>query len=95
MKAYLRYELAGSWGVIATPGCNVCFDRAGKHLLTAALESVAVWNLRTATVVSAACWAVDKEGRGSRLAGGRGSGRRQARRRLHKRGSYHCAGSDA
>lgn len=50
VKAYLRYELAGSWGVINSPGCNVCYDRSGRHLLTASLENVSVWNIKQAVV---------------------------------------------
>jgi U3 small nucleolar RNA-associated protein 12 len=53
VKAYLRYELAGSWGVIASANCNVCYDRSGKHLLSAALENVSVWNVKQAVLVSA------------------------------------------
>lgn len=52
VKAYLRYELAGSWGVIASPGSNVCYERSGRYLLTAALENVLVWNVKQAVVVS-------------------------------------------
>ena len=55
VKAYLRYELAGSWGVIASANCNVCYDRSGKHLLSAALENVSVWNVKQAVLVSAPC----------------------------------------
>lgn len=53
VKAYLRYELTSTWGVIASPGCNVCYDRSGRHLLTAALENVCVWKIKQAVVVSA------------------------------------------
>ena len=53
VKAYLRYELAGSWGVIASANCNVCYDRKGRHLLTASLENVSVWNVKQAALVSA------------------------------------------
>lgn len=53
VKAYLRYELAGSWGVIASGRSNVCYDRSGKHLLTASLENVSVWNVKQAALVSA------------------------------------------
>lgn len=55
VKAYLRYELAGSWGVIASPASNTVFDRSGRHLLTGALENVAVWNLKQAALVSHDC----------------------------------------
>ena len=55
VKAYLRYELAGSWGVISSPASNCVFDRSGRHLLTGALENVAVWNLKQAALVSRDC----------------------------------------
>ncbi|KAL4458578.1 hypothetical protein ABPG75_013443 [Micractinium tetrahymenae] len=51
VKAYLRYELTGSWGVIASATCNICYDRSGKHLLAGALENVAVWNVKQAALV--------------------------------------------
>lgn len=50
VKAYLRYEFSGAFGVI-TSNSNVVFDSAGKCLLTAALESVAVWNLKQGSKV--------------------------------------------
>ena len=52
VKAYLRYEQADAFGVI-TSGSNVVHDASGKHVLTAALENVAVWNLKQGTLVSA------------------------------------------
>lgn len=55
VKAYLCYELAGSWGVISSPASNCVFDRSGRHLLTGALENVAVWNLKQAALVSRDC----------------------------------------
>ena len=55
VKAYLRYELAGSWGVITSPASNCVFDRSGRHLLTGALENVAVWNLKQAALVRPDC----------------------------------------
>ncbi|KAF8065837.1 wdr3 [Scenedesmus sp. PABB004] len=51
VKAYLRYEQAGAWGVIAS-GANVAFDAGGKHLLTGTLESIALWNLRQGAQVA-------------------------------------------
>lgn len=54
VKAYLRYELTGSWGVIASSNSNVCYDRSGRHLLTASLENVSVWNVKQAALVSGA-----------------------------------------
>jgi U3 small nucleolar RNA-associated protein 12 len=50
VKAYLRYELSGTWGVL-TSVSNVCYDHSGKYLVTAALENVLVWNVKQAVVV--------------------------------------------
>ncbi|KAI9086232.1 hypothetical protein K1719_031686 [Acacia pycnantha] len=46
VKAFLRYELAASFGVIASVESNISFDSSGKHLLTPALEKVGVWHVR-------------------------------------------------
>ncbi|KAL4429403.1 hypothetical protein ABPG77_005177 [Micractinium sp. CCAP 211/92] len=51
VKAYLRYELTGSWGMIASATSNICYDRSCKHLLAGALENVAVWNVKQAALV--------------------------------------------
>ena len=45
VKAYLRYEPAASWGVVASAG-GVCFDASGRLLATACLERVGVWSLK-------------------------------------------------
>lgn len=45
VKAYLRYEAAGSWGVVASAG-GVAFDDSGRLLATACLERVGVWSLK-------------------------------------------------
>jgi hypothetical protein len=50
VKAYLRYELAHSWGVI-TSKSSVCYDRNGKLFFTASLERVSVWDVKQATLV--------------------------------------------
>ncbi len=34
VKAYLRYELTGSWGVIASATSNICYDR--RYVLSTA-----------------------------------------------------------
>lgn len=52
VKAYLRYELASSWGVLCS-NANIVFDRSGKYLITSALENVALWNPKQGTLVSA------------------------------------------
>ena len=45
VKAYLRYEPCSAFGVIASAVPPV-YDAAGKHIIAAALESVAVWNIK-------------------------------------------------
>jgi len=52
VKAYLRYELANSWGVI-TSKSGVWYDRFGKYFFTASLECVSVWDVKQAVLVSA------------------------------------------
>ncbi len=49
VKAYLRYEQTASWGVL-TSGASIVAAPGGK-LATAALENVALWNLKQGTVV--------------------------------------------
>eukprot|EP00803_Ostreobium_quekettii_P008903 evm.model.scf_770.6 EVM.evm.TU.scf_770.6 scf_770:32955-36394(+) len=46
VKAYLRYEHARAFGVISS-GSNALFDDSGSHVVCAALESVAVWSVKT------------------------------------------------
>jgi hypothetical protein len=50
VKAYLRYEPAGTFGVISS-GCNVLFDSSGRQLFSGALEGIATWSLRQGTQV--------------------------------------------
>lgn len=50
MKAYLRYELAATWGVISS-NSNVVFDRNFTYLITASLENVSLWSLKQAVLV--------------------------------------------
>ncbi|KFM26172.1 WD repeat-containing protein 3-like protein [Auxenochlorella protothecoides] len=50
VKAYLRYELASSWGVLAS-NSDICYTHDGAHLVTAALENVNIWNVKRALVV--------------------------------------------
>jgi len=45
VKAYLRYELASSWGVLAS-NSDICCTHDGAHLVTAALENVNIWNVK-------------------------------------------------
>ncbi|KAK7337130.1 hypothetical protein VNO77_17690 [Canavalia gladiata] len=46
VKAYLRYEPAASFGVIASVDSNIAYDSSGKHLLSPALEKIGVWHVR-------------------------------------------------
>lgn len=51
VKAYLRYELNKSFGVV-TSGSALDGDRSGKLAITAANENLALWNFRQGTLVS-------------------------------------------
>ena len=53
VKAYLRYEPAAAWGVIASAG-GVAYDASGRLLATACLERVCVWSLKQGAEVRAA-----------------------------------------
>lgn len=53
VKAYLRYEAAATFGVVASTAANVALDASGKLLVSAALENVLVWNIRQGAAVSA------------------------------------------
>ncbi|KAK3148354.1 hypothetical protein QOZ80_3BG0293970 [Eleusine coracana subsp. coracana] len=46
VKAYLRYEPALTFGVIASPESNVVYDPSGRLLLAAALDRLAAWDLK-------------------------------------------------
>ena len=50
VKAYLRYELGKSFGVV-TSGSALDGDCSGKLAITAANENLALWNLRQGTQV--------------------------------------------
>lgn len=52
MKSYLRYEPKKSFGVIASPQCNITYDCSGNLAITGALQEISVWNLRQANQVS-------------------------------------------
>jgi U3 small nucleolar RNA-associated protein 12 len=52
VKAYLRYELTSSWGVICS-NSNVVYDRSGKYLITSSLENVSLWNPKQGVLVGA------------------------------------------
>lgn len=53
VKAYLRYEPAGTVGVISS-GAAILYSKDGLKVFTAALEAVKVWNARTGDLVRAA-----------------------------------------
>ncbi|XP_006651048.2 WD repeat-containing protein 3 [Oryza brachyantha] len=46
VKAYLRYEPALAFGVVASPESNVVYDPSGRLLLAAALDRFAAWDLK-------------------------------------------------
>ncbi|KAJ2263795.1 beta transducin [Coemansia sp. RSA 376] len=52
VKSYLRYEARSVFGVIASPTGNAVFDHSGKFSITAALESVIVWDIKKGTQVA-------------------------------------------
>ncbi|KAK3268664.1 Dip2/Utp12 protein [Cymbomonas tetramitiformis] len=49
VKAYLRYEQAGTFGVVVSPNSNVIYDHSGSKVIAAALENVVLWNLKRGT----------------------------------------------
>ncbi|KAG1662756.1 hypothetical protein FOA52_006781 [Chlamydomonas sp. UWO 241] len=51
VKAYLRYEAAGTFGVVASSAAPE-FSSDGKQLYSPALENVGVWNVKQGTLVS-------------------------------------------
>lgn len=50
VKAYLRYELSSSFGVVSSEA-NIAFDASGKNVFASALENITLWNLRQSTAV--------------------------------------------
>ncbi|CAG9463819.1 unnamed protein product [Pedinophyceae sp. YPF-701] len=50
VRAYLRYELAGSWGVVASDA-DVVYLKDGKTLVAPALETLQIWSVRKGTVL--------------------------------------------
>lgn len=53
VKAYLRYELSNTFGVINS-SANLVYDHTGKQVVSAALENINVWNARQGTLVCVA-----------------------------------------
>lgn len=51
VKAYLRYEAANTFGVVASAAGNMLTDHAGKLLISPALEATHVWNPKTGALV--------------------------------------------
>ncbi|EIE21123.1 transducin family protein [Coccomyxa subellipsoidea C-169] len=62
VKAYLRYELSNTFGVV-TSNSALVHDNSGKSVVTAALENVAVWNIRQGTLVRMLVPPTSAEGR--------------------------------
>ncbi|RKP11159.1 WD40-repeat-containing domain protein [Thamnocephalis sphaerospora] len=52
VKAYLRYEQAASFGVVASNLGNTVYDTTGKLAVAPALEDVIVWDLKKGTQVA-------------------------------------------
>ncbi|KAL0021070.1 hypothetical protein WJX79_008561 [Trebouxia sp. C0005] len=50
VKAYLRYDLASTFGVVAS-NSNVVYDHSGKLIITASLENITIWNVKQGTLV--------------------------------------------
>ncbi|KAK9845965.1 hypothetical protein WJX81_007060 [Elliptochloris bilobata] len=50
VKAYLRYELSNTFGVINS-NANLVYDHTGKLLVSAALENINVWKARQGTLM--------------------------------------------
>ena len=50
VKAYLRYEFTGAFGVISSNASPV-FDASGKTLFTGSLENVSLWNIKQGNLV--------------------------------------------
>lgn len=50
VKAYLRYDLANTFGVVAS-NSNVVYDHTGKLAITACLENICLWNVKQGTLV--------------------------------------------
>ena len=53
VKAYLRYEFTGAFGVISSNAAPQ-YDASGKTLFTGSLENVSVWNIKQGNLVSEA-----------------------------------------
>ncbi len=52
-RTYLRYAPSALHGVVASPGCRVAVDPAGRLAYTGQLENVGVWNVRRGVQVRA------------------------------------------
>ncbi|CAI9097924.1 OLC1v1034446C2 [Oldenlandia corymbosa var. corymbosa] len=68
VKAYLRYEQALSFGVIASGDSNIAFDSSGVHLFAPALEKVGVWNVRQGVCTKSLSPTVSSSSRGPAVA---------------------------
>ena len=54
VKAYLRYEAAECIGVVSS-AASIQYGSQGSTVITAALERIQVWNVRTGELVSRQC----------------------------------------
>lgn len=52
MKSYLRYGPRKTFGVIASPNCNIAFDSSGQLVFTGGIQECNVWNLRQTSLIS-------------------------------------------
>lgn len=52
VKTYLRYRLSDTYGLIASPGGNVCVDASGTLAFTPQLEAVGLWSLKRGVQVA-------------------------------------------
>lgn len=62
VKAYLRYEFGGAFGVISS-NSNIVYDATGKHFIASGLENINLWNIKQGSLVRACfecatCWVV-------------------------------------
>ena len=56
MKAYLRYNHAQAFGVVASAACNIISSDDDSVVYTGALETVHARSVRQGTLVRACCW---------------------------------------
>ncbi|TPX69418.1 hypothetical protein SpCBS45565_g02429 [Spizellomyces sp. 'palustris'] len=52
VKLYLRYRQTQTLGLITSPTANILCSPSGKHAITATLESITTWDIKTGVSVS-------------------------------------------